>query len=70
MKIKASLSALLLLLISITNVFAQPGGGETCPDGTPYTPDGCPLDTWVIVLVVAASIFVAYKLYRRNRVAY
>ena len=68
MKIKISLSVLLLLMTSITSVFAQPGGQQYCDDGvTPYTPDGCPIDTWVIVLVVAAGIFVGYKLYHRNK---
>ncbi len=72
MKIKASLSLFVLLLISVANGYAQgggPGGGQTCSDGTiSYDPDGCPLDTWVMVLVVAASVFVSYKLYRQGNI--
>jgi hypothetical protein len=69
MKIKPIQGILILLLISATNAFAQPGGDQYCPDGvTPYTPDGCPLDTWVIFLVIVASVFAAKKLYCRNRV--
>jgi len=61
MKLKATLSVLILTLISTIAAHAQglPCGGSD-PDAT------CPLDTWVIVLVVAASFFAAYTLYRRQ----
>jgi hypothetical protein len=61
MKLKAAFSVLILTLISAIAAHAQglPCGG-TDPDAT------CPLDTWVVVLVVAASLFAAYTLYRRQ----
>ncbi len=61
MKLKAGLGILILTLMSVVTANAQglPCGG-TDPDAT------CPLDTWVIVLVVAASLFAAYTLYRRQ----
>lgn len=62
MKLKAGISALILTLISVITAHAQiglPCGGDD-PDAT------CPLDTWVVVLVVAASLFAAYTLYRRQ----
>jgi len=61
MKIKASLGTLILVLLSIASACAQglPCGGDD-PDAT------CPLDTWVIILVIVASAFAAYTLYRRQ----
>ena len=61
MKLKAGFSVLILTLISVVTAHAQglPCGGDD-PDAT------CPLDTWVIVLVIAASLFAAYTLYRRQ----
>jgi hypothetical protein len=61
MKLKAGVSAFILILISVITAHAQglPCGGDD-PDAT------CPLDTWVVVLVVAASLFAAYTLYRRQ----
>jgi len=62
MKFKVVFSTLIVLLIGVVRVCAQdilPCGGED-PDAT------CPLDTWVIVLVVAAGIFTTYRLYRRQ----
>ena len=61
MKLKISLGIIVLLLISTVNVFAQqlPCGGDD-PDA------GCPLDTWVIALAIAASFLAAVRLYRRR----
>lgn len=61
MKLKAGFSVLILTLISVVTASAQglPCGGDD-PDAT------CPLDTWVVVLVVAASLFAAYTLYRKQ----
>lgn len=55
------------LLLITSNSFAQsnPGGG-LC-DGNDGGPDGCPLDTWVIVLVVMAVIFTVSHLYRQKK---
>lgn len=61
MKSKAAFGVLILTLISAVAAHAQglPCGGND-PDAT------CPLDTWVIVLIVAASLFATYTLYRRQ----
>jgi len=62
--LRVALSVILLLLISAANVFAQP---LPCFGDDPDA--ACPLDTWVIALVVAASFFAAIKLYRSKRSA-
>jgi hypothetical protein len=61
MKLKLGFSVFVLLLFSAA-VHAQtlPCGG-TDPDAT------CPIDTWVIVLVAAASLFSAYTLLKRKK---
>ena len=42
------------------------GQGDTPADGCdPY--DGCPLDTWVYVLVFIAVIYGAYKLHKKQK---
>jgi hypothetical protein len=60
------LSGYLLLLPIIS--FAQTGDGPPCDDSDPIDagPD-CPLDTWVIVLVVIALIFATIHLYRKQK---
>ena len=62
MKLKTAVSVLILLLIGTVSAFAQPLPciGDD-PDGN------CPLDTWVIALVIAASFFAAVKLYRNKK---
>jgi len=62
MKLKAGISLLVLVLISVITAHAQglPCGGDD-PDAT------CPLDTWVIVLVAVSSVFAALTLFRRKR---
>jgi hypothetical protein len=62
MKLKAGISLFVLLLISMISAHAQglPCGGDD-PDAT------CPLDTWVVVLVIASSIFAAVTLLKRKR---
>ena len=61
MKLKALLGIFLLTLISVVTASAQglPCGGDD-PDAT------CPIDSWVVVLVVASSLFAAYTLYRKQ----
>lgn len=56
------------LLLTVSYCFADPGdpGGGLC-DGNDGGPDGCPLDTWVIVLVVIAVIFTAIHLHRKQK---
>ncbi|MGF7038716.1 hypothetical protein [Mucilaginibacter lappiensis] len=65
-KYKFLLGVCFYLLIT-ANCFAQtdPGGG-LC-DGNDGGPDGCPLDTWVIVLVIIAVIFTALHLQRKQK---
>jgi hypothetical protein len=62
MKLKAGFGILVLLLMSVVTAHAQglPCNGDD-PDAV------CPLDTWVITLVVAASVFAAFSLYRRQK---
>ena len=62
MKTKAIFSVFIITLLSVANAYAQIG--LPCAGDDPDTP--CPLDTWVIVLVVAASMFAAFRLYRRQ----
>ena len=63
MRIKIFCGALLLLMLNVVVLYAQPGEpcGGTDPDAT------CPLDTWVIVLAVAATALAAFHLYRKQK---
>jgi hypothetical protein len=63
-KYKFLLGVCLYLLVA-TNCFADPGDG-LC-DGNDGGPDGCPLDTWVIILVIIAVIFTALHLHRKQK---
>ena len=54
-----------IYLLFATNCFADPGDG-LC-DGNDGGPDGCPLDTWVIVLAVIAVTFAAIRLHRKQK---
>ncbi len=64
MKIKAGFGTIVLVLFSIVSACAQ---GEPCGGADPDTT--CPLDTWVIILVIVASAFAAYTLYRRQAIS-
>jgi hypothetical protein len=65
MKLKVGFGVLFLLLINVVTAYAQLGP-PNC--GTVDDPDApCPLDTWVIVLVVAFALFAAYKLQQRKK---
>ncbi len=63
MKLKMTICVVILLLISSLCTYAQEGlpCSDTDNDGS------CPLDTWVIVLVVVVSIFGAFRLYRLKK---
>lgn len=63
MRLKIFCGALLFLLLDVMVLYAQPG--EPC--GGTDVDDPCPLDTWVLVLVVAAAIFGAVMLYNRQK---
>jgi hypothetical protein len=66
-KYKFLLGVCLYLLIT-TNCFADPGDpGDPLCDGNNGGPDGCPLDTWVIALVIIAVIFTAIHLQRKQK---
>jgi hypothetical protein len=61
MKLKIGLSVFALLMFSaVVHAQTLPCGG-TDPDAT------CPIDSWVIVLVAAASFFAAYTLLKRKK---
>lgn len=63
MRMKIFLWVLFLLMINVAVLKAQEPSiacGAVDPDAT------CPLDTWVIILAVAAFVFAAVKLYRKR----
>jgi hypothetical protein len=62
-KYKFLLGVCLYLLLT-TNCFADP---DPLCDGNDGGPDGCPLDTWVIVLVIIAVIFTTLHLHRKQK---
>jgi hypothetical protein len=65
---------IITFMLSIGSVFAQTDEGDVTPcPGDPedpgYDPNAChlPLDTWVFVLVVAAIIYGAYRMYKKQK---
>jgi hypothetical protein len=69
MRLNKTLSILLLLLTLSVSAFSQ-----DCDDGPSIPgpdvdlgPCEVPLDTWVIVLVIAAVIYGTYKLYQKQK---
>lgn len=71
MKKKISIAVLFILNIVSLHALATgpgtPGGEEPCPPEA--GPDGCPLDTWVILLAAAALIFTIIYLHRKQKAA-
>jgi hypothetical protein len=67
MKTKITFSVILLLLINVASVFAQEGGEGPDPCHNFDIEIDCPLDTWVMLLVVAASLFAVFKLYHNKK---
>ena len=61
MKIKIIFSVFVLLLVNTVNLFAQSDFNPCFGDDID---NPCPLDTWVIALVIAASLIAAVKLHR------
>lgn len=65
MKRKFILVLLVVLLISVSQLFAQ---GTPCGDsGDPDVPSQCPLDTWVLLLVAAFLIYATVRLYKKQK---
>ena len=62
MRVKIFCGALLLLMLNVVMLYAQPGEpcGGTDPDAT------CPLDTWVIALAVIAAVFAMFRLMKKQ----
>jgi hypothetical protein len=62
MRVKIFCGALLLLMLNVVMLYAQPGEpcGGTDPDAT------CPLDTWVIALAVIAAVFAMFRLKKQS----
>lgn len=63
MKIKAGLLFLTFTLVSAITVYGQ--SINPCSDTDPDNP--CPIDSWVILLVAASSIFAIYTLLKRKK---
>lgn len=64
MKLKSAFGIIILFFASTAHLLAQ-----TAPNPC-YSDDldgGCPLDTWVIALAIAASFFAFIKLYRSKK---
>lgn len=68
MKLKAGLGILVLLFLNVLTTFAQASGdpGEPCAGTDPDS--DCPLDNWIIVLVVVSVLIAAWHLSRKRRV--
>ena len=66
MRVKLFFATLLLLVLSTGALYAQPG--EPCAGVDPDA--NCPLDTWVIILAVAALAFATIHLYRKRSAQY
>jgi hypothetical protein len=67
MKVKIFLGTFILLFINIYSLFAQTNGGFGFPCDDTNIDLTCPLDTWVILLVIAAFIFASYNLYQKQK---
>ena len=60
--------SLVLLTLTITTHAQDCGDGPGLPGADPDAPtNACPLDTWVIVLVVIALAFTTYTLHQRQK---
>jgi hypothetical protein len=67
-KVTKSIALLFILnLLTVTVALAQQGLCSGDPDDPNYNPNGCPLDTYVWVLAIAALIFGAVYLHRQQK---
>jgi hypothetical protein len=65
-KWKTILAITIINLLMVSSSFADPGDG-LC-DGNDGGPDGCPLDTWVWVLILVAVFFTVRHLGWKNKI--
>ena len=65
MRVKIFFSTL-LLMFNAGLLFAQDPIGEPCA-GQDTDLNGCPLDTWVIIMAFIAIIFAARHIYRKQK---
>lgn len=64
-KWKTVLAIIIINLLAVSLSFADPGDG-LC-DGNDGGPDGCPLDTWVWILILVALFFTVRHLRLNNQ---
>lgn len=69
MKLKAALIVLGISFLATVSANAQSGITILPCGGQDEDSTSCPLDTWVIVLVVAFAVFAAFTLLKRKRSA-
>jgi hypothetical protein len=72
MKFPKKLAALFIFMFIAFTAFGQDcGDGGVLPgddpDAHPIGASGCPLDTWIIVLAVAALLFTVLHLHRKQK---
>ena len=67
MRAKIFFSTLLLLIINVALLYAQ-DPGEPC-GGNDVDNNGCPLDTWVVLLAFVAIVIAAWHLNNKRKAA-
>jgi hypothetical protein len=67
MRVKIFFSTLLLLMVNVALLYAQ-DPGEPC-GGNDVDNNGCPLDTWVILLAFVAIVIAAWHLNNKRKAA-
>lgn len=65
--VKKYLIAFTFFMLTVVSSFADPGD-PPCDDQE-GGPDSCPLplDTWIYILVIAAVIYGAYRMYKKQK---
>ncbi len=64
--IRTFYATVILLVTGALSTYAQPGG-PTAPECDPDDPSGCPLDTWVLLLVGATLVLTVIHLHRKQK---